>query len=66
MYIEASKRYYAFDIVPSFWNELVNKAKDGRIFSIDKVKAELNYKNDDLKEWVNDNFGNYILDSQNN
>ena len=56
VFIEAAKHYYAFDIVPSFWNELVNKAGDGRILSIDKVQAELNDKDDNLKEWANDNF----------
>ena len=56
VFIEAAKHYYAFDLVPSFWEELVNKAREGRIPSIDKVKAELDGKEDMLKEWANDNF----------
>ena len=28
VFIEAAKHYYAFDLVGSFWNELVNKAEE--------------------------------------
>lgn len=28
VFIEADSRYYAFDLVPAFWDNLVVKAKD--------------------------------------
>ena len=56
VFIEAAKRYYAFDLVGSFWKELVSKAKKGRIESIDKVKLEINNKEDKLQEWAESDF----------
>ena len=54
--IEAAKHYYAFDLAPSFWKELANNAKKARICSIDKVKAELDKKEDELKRWADSDF----------
>lgn len=56
VFIEAAKHYYAFDLAPSFWEELVSNAKKGCILSIDKVKAELDEKEDRPKQWTNDDF----------
>ena len=56
VFIEAAKHYYAFDLVGSFWNELVNKAEEGHIESIDKVKLEIDNKKDKLQEWADGNF----------
>ena len=56
VFIEAANRYYAFDLVGSFWKELVNKAEEGRIESIDKVKSEINDKEDQLQEWADSDF----------
>jgi len=43
--IEANKRYYHNQIVPSFWQWLIN---DEQIYTIDKVKAEIRDGNDAL------------------
>jgi hypothetical protein len=53
--VEAYKRYYSFDIVPAFWNKLLEKAKSGQIVSIDRVKDEIDGygEEDELKKWVN-------------
>lgn len=53
VFIEAARRYYAFDVVPAFWNRLINYASENRILSIDRVKKELERGNDDLAEWIN-------------
>ena len=38
VFIEAAKHYYAFDLVGSFWKELVSKAEEeGCIESIDQA-----------------------------
>lgn len=41
VFIEAAHRYYAFDLVPRFWDSLLHHAEDGVIGSIDRVKQEL-------------------------
>jgi predicted nucleic acid-binding protein len=58
VFIEAAKRYYAFDIVPDFWDKLIALAEDGWIMSIDRVKAELIRA--DLEAWANGNFHRYF------
>jgi hypothetical protein len=56
VFMEAKNRYYAFDIVPGFWQALINSAKTGQIRSIDRVKAEIDRGEDDLKAWANNSF----------
>jgi hypothetical protein len=52
VFIEASRRYYAFEICPGFWKSLVHHHTQGRIFSIDRVKAEMADKGDELAAWI--------------
>jgi polyribonucleotide nucleotidyltransferase len=61
--VEAYKRYYSFDIVPSFWNILIQKAKAGRVVSIDRVKDEIDGygEEDELKVWINREFGEWFI-----
>ena len=54
MFIETARRYYAFDLVPSFWRELARKAEEGRILNIDRVRAEIGRRDDEVWEWVKD------------
>lgn len=55
VFIGAHQGYYAFDICPGFWSALVRQHQAKRVFSIDKVKAELIGLDDRLKEWVQNN-----------
>lgn len=64
VFIQAARQYYAFDIVPSFWVKLEEQAANGRIVSIDRVKAEIDRGDDELKEWVNSKFGLYFKSTQ--
>ncbi|MGH9449733.1 MAG: DUF4411 family protein [Terriglobia bacterium] len=58
VFIEAARRYYAFDLAPAFWKSLVHYAAVGRVKSIDRVQQELERGNDDLAQWVKKgNFG---------
>lgn len=54
VFITAKNRYYAFDLCPGFWKGLIRRHLDGRIFSIDRVKAELlsGRKTEDLVVWA--------------
>ena len=56
VFIEAKRRYYAFDLVPKFWETLVHYASEGRILSIDRVKREL-LREDKLAKWAARDFG---------
>jgi hypothetical protein len=53
VFIEAKRRYYAFDLCPGFWECLVwHHSGACRILSIDRVKQELDHGEDDLKDWA--------------
>jgi predicted nucleic acid-binding protein len=53
VFITAARNYYAFDVVPSFWENLARLVKDERIQSIDRVRDELLRGNDSLADWIN-------------
>ena len=50
-FIQAKNSYYAFDIAPSFWTQLLEKLKQGQLAIIDAVSDEIKQGNDELKEW---------------
>lgn len=56
VFIEAHRRYYSFDIAPSFWWFLINEAKVNKIISIDRVYTELIKGKDELAEWIEKEF----------
>ena len=51
------RRYYAFDLTPSYWKELSKKLPTGRIVTLDMVKDEINKGQDDLTDWINNEKG---------
>ncbi len=56
VFMEAARRYYAFDLAPGFWDGLLHYASVGQVKSIDRVKLELARGNDDLADWANAEF----------
>lgn len=52
--ITAKNLYYAFDICPGFWKSLLHHHRDGRVFSVDRVRNELlaGRSTEDLVQWV--------------
>lgn len=56
VFVEAARRYYAFDILPPFWDLLVGHAARGVVCSVDRVKDELLRGKDELAEWVVNEF----------
>ncbi len=52
VFIAAARGYYAFDILPSFWQSLVDLAHEGSLCSIDRVSKELGRQADALAEWA--------------
>ena len=63
VFIEAARRYYAFDLRTRFWDILLQHADKGVIESIDWVKKELEKgkgregEGDELARWANGDFG---------
>ncbi len=55
VFIEAARRYYAFDLAPRFWESLEHHAANGRVRSIDRVGQELERRKDELARWVDNN-----------
>ncbi len=53
VFIEAHRRYYAFDICGGFWDCLLHHYDAKRIISIDRVRDEL-LAGDALEDWIND------------
>jgi hypothetical protein len=66
VFIEAHKRYYAFDIAPTFWEKLAELAKEGKLCSIDRVKNELTKNDDKLKQWIESSFESYFHSTKDN
>jgi hypothetical protein len=56
VFIEAARRYYAFDLAPPFWESLVHHSTNGRVQSIDRVKEELEKGKDELATWATTQF----------
>lgn len=56
VFVEAARRYYAFDLAPPFWENLIRYAAKGRICSIDRVKQELERGKDELATWATSQF----------
>ncbi len=52
VFIQASQRYYGFDVCPGFWRALIVQHGKKRLCSIDKIKGELLAGNDELSQWV--------------
>lgn len=50
----ASRFFYAYDLIPSFWGIFEEKIKAGNIVLLDMVKAEIDKGQDELKQWVSE------------
>jgi hypothetical protein len=55
VFITAKNTYYAFDLVPRFWDELVRLAALGTLKSVDAVREEILRGKDDLAMWAKQN-----------
>jgi hypothetical protein len=55
IFIEPYRTFYSFDYGTAFWDFLKYQAKNGQIFSIDKVYTELSRIEDQLFNWIEEN-----------
>ena len=56
VFMEAARRYYAFDLAPKFWESLVHHAANARLESIERIKQEIERGNDELAIWATSQF----------
>lgn len=61
VFIEAARRYYAFDIIPSFWPRLVALADDGVVLTVDRVFGEIKESRDALADWMIHDFSHAVV-----
>jgi hypothetical protein len=54
VFVQAKNQYYTFEICPGFWESLILENAENTVFSIDRVKAEIDRGNDELKNWAKD------------
>lgn len=52
IFVEAKRRYYAFDLCPGFWDSLLWHQERERLSSIDRIREELERGGDDLTHWI--------------
>lgn len=51
-FINPFRFYYAFDLVPAYWNKLKKHLDSGRVVVLDAVKDEIEKGQDELSEWL--------------
>lgn len=51
------RQYYAFDLIPSYWDKLSKCTESGRLILLDIVKSEIDKGADDLTDWVSEQGG---------
>ena len=52
VFIRAKRDHYRFTFCPGFWEWLLKANGSGKVFSIDKVKGELESGTDELARWA--------------
>lgn len=61
VFVQAARQYYAFDLVPAFWQGLVDLASSGRLLSVDRVRDELEQGKDQLARWATGTFRRWFV-----
>ena len=56
VFFTAKNLYYSFDICPGFWKSVLHHHREGRVFSVDRVRSELlaGHRKEDLVQWARD------------
>ncbi len=63
VFIEAARRYYAFDIAAGFCKGLKTGFENNKILSLDKVYIELHKGQDKLSDWAKAEISNGFISS---
>ncbi len=52
VFMAANNLHYGLDFCPAFWDWLIDRNQAGQVFSIDKVKDEIEAGDDELAVWA--------------
>jgi len=52
VFIQGKRLHYGMDFCPAFWSWLIRANQAGVIFSVDRVRDELEEGGDDLSDWA--------------
>lgn len=52
VFIDAKNRHYGFDIVPAFWDWLIQANQNGRVFTVERCAQEVIAGGDELADWM--------------
>jgi predicted nucleic acid-binding protein len=55
VFIEAWNKYYSPDIIPTYWEMILDFARNNQVFIPEAVYDELQEKDDHLSQWITDN-----------
>lgn len=61
VFIQAKNLHYGFDICPGFWDWLIQANAQGKVYSIEKVRDELETGNDELTAWARNRGETFFL-----
>ena len=61
VFITAKNLHYGMDFCPAFWDWLVESNLDGKVFSIEKVKDEIEAGEDELANWAKEQDEQFFL-----
>ena len=60
IFIDAHRRFYAFDLCPGFWECLEYYCREGKVRSIDQVRDEIVYDEDQLLDQLPDQLAEWV------
>jgi hypothetical protein len=59
-FIQPYRRYYPFDVFPSFWRHLEKLIAEGAVAATEIVRDEIEQKDDELTSWVKNQPGLFV------
>lgn len=59
-FVNPARRYYPFDVFPTFWKAIEARIANGEIIATDIVKDEIEQKDDELTEWAKTQNGLFV------
>lgn len=64
VFIKAKNFHYGFDIVPAWWDWIVQAHQAGRVFTVDACRTEVLAGGDDLATWMRSQPAGFALKPQ--
>jgi hypothetical protein len=61
VFIAAKNLHYGLDFCPAFWDWLVEKQAEGIVFSVEKVRDEVQAVADELSDWIDQRDPSFFL-----